>query len=76
MSARAADRQVLAQGKACDILPFACAPRLADSAAMSIVPALGALDTAKCLPCDTFPLNWPSPVRVGSFFFGKPISKK
>ena len=68
MSARAADRQVLAHGFARDILPFARAPRVADSAAMPFTACVAALDATEGFPCDTFPLNWPSPTRVGSFF--------
>lgn len=75
MSARAADRQVLAQGKACDILPFARAPRLADSVRTSITTCVAALDVTKGIPCDTFPLNWPSPTGVGPFFWCKSIAE-
>lgn len=68
MSARAADRQVLAHWTSCDILPFARAPRLADTEIMSNSACVAALDLTKGLPCDTFPFNWPSPKKVGSFF--------
>lgn len=75
MSAGAADRQVLAQRARCDILPFACATRLADSECMSTLACVAALDVTKGFPCDTFPLNWPSPARVGPFFWCKPDAK-
>lgn len=75
MSARAADRQVLAQGKACDILPFARAPRLADSIDTSTATCVAALDATKGILCDTFPLNWPSPTGVGPFFWCKPVAE-
>ncbi len=71
MSARAADRQFLAQVKACDIWPFARTPRLAEGASMSSLAYVAALGTAKGVACDTFPLNWPSPVWVGPFFWPK-----
>ena len=75
MNTRAADRQVLAQWAICDILPFARAPRLADSAAMSISACVAALDATKGFPCDTFPFNWPSPTRVGPFFWRMPFAE-
>lgn len=75
MSARAADRQFLAQGKACDILPFARAPRLAEGALTSTSTYVDARGMAKGIACDTFPLNWPSPVWVGPFFWLKPAAE-
>jgi hypothetical protein len=75
MSARAAHRQVLAQRANCDILPFARAPRLADSGCMSIAACVAGPDVTMGLPCYTFPLNWPSPARVGSFFWRKPAAE-
>ncbi len=75
MSARAADRQVLAQVKACDILPFARAPRLAEGGLTSTSTYVDALGTANGVACDTFPLNWPSPVWVGPFFWPKPAAE-
>ena len=75
MSARAADRQFLAQVKACDILPFARAPRLAEGGRTSTLAYVDALGTANGVACDTFPLNWPSPVWVGPFFWLKPAAE-
>jgi hypothetical protein len=75
MSVRAANRQVLAQWARCDILPFARAPRLADSAFMSDTACVAALDVTKGFPCATFPLNWPNLTRVGSFFWCKAIAE-
>lgn len=69
MSARAADRQVLAQWARCDILPFARAPRLADNGILPFTACATALDVTKGFACYTIPLNWPSLARVGPFFW-------
>jgi hypothetical protein len=68
MKAGKSDRHVLAQGAICDILPIAPAAGLPEVNPMSIAACIATLDVTKGFPCDTFPSNWPSPLRVGSFF--------
>ncbi len=80
MSTPRAYRPILAQGLACDIMPFAhgageAEDGAASNAALFATPALLAGFT-KGFPCDTFPLNWPSPPRVGPLFLAKARAEK
>ncbi len=79
MKTAPAHRHVLAQGFACDIMPFARRQPLPEYDPMSIAATRAALDVPKAYPngllCETFPLNWPSSVGVGPFFSQKPLEK-
>ena len=72
MTKAPADRQILAQAQTCDIMPFARALPLGDDLRVSIAAPLAVCDFPKEFlsrgPCDSFPLTWPSPTRVGPFF--------
>lgn len=67
----AAYRPVLAQGPACDTMAFACARPAGDAEAKARAAFADLAPT-----CDTFPLNWPSPVAAGPFFFGRAGQEK